>query len=152
MRRSPAVVRSAAVVALISVGGLTACGGSSRGAEAFCSRLQQKHDTLITGVVDPKTAKTAVDTYHALDAVAPEAIRSEWHQLTLLVQAAADLDSSGAGTNAALVQQAYTAAPAAQTVTTYARATCGVDLAPASSGAAVTTGPTTVAPSPPTTH
>jgi hypothetical protein len=82
--------------------------------------------------------------------VAPEAIRDEWHQLTLLVQAAADLDATAPDASAALVQQAYTAAPAAQTVTTYARQTCGVELAPATSTPGVTTGPTTVPASPPT--
>ena len=141
-----------AVAAVAGLGGLTACSRSSRGAQEFCSRLQQRHDSLISGVVDAQTAKTAVDSYHALDEVAPEAIRAEWHQLTLLVQAAADLDTTAAGSNVALVQQAYTAAPAAQTVTTYARQTCGVDLTAVSSSPAVTTGPTTVAPSSPTSR
>jgi hypothetical protein len=141
---------AAAVIGVIGVGGVAACSGSSRGAEEFCARLQQKHDGLITGVVDERTAKAAVASYNALDNVAPEAIRTEWHQLTALVQAAAALDPSAPGASAALVQQAYTAAPAAQTVTTYARQTCGVDLAPTATTPAVTTGPTTVAPPPPT--
>ena len=103
---------------------------------------------VVTGVVDAKTAKAAVSGYEKLDGVAPEAIRTEWHQLTLLVQAAADLDPTATTARAALVQQAYSAAPAAQTVADYARQTCGVDLgaATAPSAPAVTTGPTTTAP------
>jgi hypothetical protein len=150
MRRSSAVKRLVAVAGVVGLSGLAGCGGSSRGAEEFCSRLQQNHDALIGGVVDSKTAKAAVDSYTALDHVAPEVIRTEWHQLTLLVQAAADLDPTATDSSAALVQQAYTAAPAAQTVTTYARQTCGVDLAPSTTTPAVTTGPTTV-PAPPRT-
>lgn len=127
-----------------------ACSGSSRGPQAFCSRLQTTKDVVMSGVVDAKTAKAAVAGYEKLDGVAPEAIRTEWHQLTLLVQAAADLDPTATTARAALVQQAFSAAPAAQTVTDYARQTCGVDLsaATATTTPAVTTGPTTVPPAP----
>jgi hypothetical protein len=127
-----------------------ACSGSSRGPEAFCQRLQTDKSLVITGVVDAKTAKAAVAGYRKLDGLAPEAIRTEWHQLTLLVQAAADLDPTATTARADLVQQAYSAAPAAQTVTAYAQQTCGVDLSTATP--AVTTGPTTsVAAAPPST-
>src|SRR3954451_5579032 len=125
-----------------------ACSGSSRGPEEFCQRLQTDKDVVVTGVVDAKTAKAAVAGYEKLDGVAPEATRTEGHQLTMLVQAAADLDPTATTARAALVQQAYSAAPAAQTVAEYARQTCGVDLgaATAPSAPAVTTGPTTTAP------
>jgi hypothetical protein len=128
-----------------------ACSGSSRGPEAFCQRLQTDKNVVVTGVVDATTAKAAVAGYEKLDGVAPEAIRTEWHQLTLLVQAAAELDPTATTARAALVQQAYSAAPAAQTVADYARQTCGVDLgaSSATSAPAVTTGPTTTAPAPP---
>src|SRR4051794_19258255 len=128
-----------------------ACGGSNRGPEAFCRRLQTDKDMVVNGVVDAPTAKAAVSRYEKLDGLAPEAIRTEWHQLTLLVQAASELDPTATTARAALVQQAYSAAPAAQTVTDYARQTCGVDLSasPAPTTPAVTTGPTTAAPAPP---
>jgi hypothetical protein len=142
--RGPVVASCLAGVLLTAV----ACCGSSRGPEAFCQRLQTNKAVVITGVVDAKTAKAAVAGYEKLDGVAPEAIRTEWHQLTLLVQAAADLDPTATTARAALVQQAFSAAPAAQTVTDYARQTCGVDLTtpPATTTPAVTTGPTTVPP------
>jgi len=144
--RGPVVASCLVGVVLASA----ACSGSSRGPEAFCQRLQTDKNVVVTGVVDAKTAKAAVSGYEKLDGVAPEAIRTEWHQLTLLVQAAADLDPTATTARAALVQQAFSAAPAAQTVTDYARQTCGVDLsaATATTTPAVTTGPTTVPPAP----
>src|SRR3954469_332117 len=145
--RGPGVAPCLARVGLATA---PACPGASRGPEAFCRRLQSDQSLLVTGVVDAKTAKAAVGGYKKLDGLAPEAIRTEWHQLTLLVQAAADLDPTATTARAALVQQAYSAAPAAQTVTAYARQTCGVDLAAlaATPTPAVTTGPTTTAPAP----
>jgi hypothetical protein len=92
-------------------------------------------------VVDVKTAETAAQQYVALDGLAPEAIRVEWHELTELVQTAAKLDPGSADARTALVQQAYASAPAAATVTAYAKSTCGVDLT-----APVTAPPTTAAP------
>jgi len=144
--RGPVVASCLAGILLTAA----ACSGSSRGPQAFCSRLQTTKDVVMSGVVDAKTAKAAVAGYEKLDGVAPEAIRTEWHQLTLLVQAAADLDPTATTARAALVQQAFSAAPAAQTVTDYARQTCGVDLsaATATTTPAVTTGPTTVPPAP----
>jgi hypothetical protein len=143
--RRPVVASCLAGLALVA---LSACSGSNRGPEAFCSRLQRERDKLVTGVVDPKTAQSAVDGYKALDGLAPEAIRTEWHQLALLVESASELDPTATTAQEALVQQAYSAAPAAETVTAYARQTCGVDLsAPtATTTPAVTTGPTTTAP------
>lgn len=138
------------VVALCLAGLVTvvgACSGSSRGPEAFCSRIQKDRDGLVTGVVDARTAKAAVDRYNAIDKVAPEAIRTEWHQLALLMLAASELDPAVPASHDALVQQAYSAAPAAEAVTSYALQTCGVDLGgPAATTPAVTTGPTTSAP------
>src|SRR3954469_13192058 len=146
--RGPVVASCLAGVVLATA---TACTGASRGPEAFCRRLQVDQNVVVTGVVDAKTAKAAVGGYKKLDGLAPEAIRTEGHQLPLLVQAAADLDATATAARAALVQQAYSAAPAAQTVTSYARQTCGVDLSasPAPTTPAVTTGPTTTAPAPP---
>jgi hypothetical protein len=145
--RGPVVASCLAGVVLATA----ACSASSRGPDAFCQRLQTDKDVVMAGVVDAKTAKAAVTGYEKLDGLAPEAIRTEWHQLTLLVQAAAELDPTATTARAALVQQAYSAAPAAQTVTDYARQTCGVDLATptATTTPAVTTGPTTTAPAPP---
>jgi hypothetical protein len=146
--RGPVVASCLAGVVLATA---AACTGANRGPEAFCRRLQSDQSLLVTGVVDAKTAKAAVGGYKKLDGLAPEAIRTEWHQLTLLVQAAVDLDPTATTARAALVQQAYSAAPAAQTVTSYARQSCGVDLgAPTPTATpAVTTGPTTTAPVPP---
>jgi hypothetical protein len=138
-----------------------ACSSPSRGQEAFCNRLQRDRDTLVTGVVDTKTAEAAAKQYVALDGLAPEAIRVEWHQLTELVQSAAELDSGSADARTALVQQAYASAPAATKVTQYAKSTCGVDLtapvvppttATTATTAAPASAPTTAAPAPaPTT-
>ncbi len=135
-----------AVVACLAgvVAAVSACSGSNRGQAAFCNRLQRDRDTLVTGVVDTKTADATVQQYVALDGLAPEAIRVEWHQLTELVQTAAKLDSGSADARTALLQQAYASAPAATKVTQYAKSTCGVDFgAPA-------VAPTTAAPAPTT--
>ena len=131
--------------AVAAVMAVAACSSSSRGQDAFCQRLTRDRDALVTGVVDSKTAETAAQQYVALDGLAPEAIRVEWHQLTQLVQNAAKLDPGSADARRALVQQAYESAPAAATVTQYAKSTCGVDLA-----APVTAPPTTAAPAPTT--
>ena len=140
--RGPVVASCLAGVMVLTV---AACSGSSRGPEAFRKRLQTDKHVLITGVVDTKTAKAALAGYEKLDGLAPEAIRTEWHQLTLLVQAAADFDPTATTARADLVQQAYSAAPAAQTVSAYAQQTCGVDLSAVTptTTPAVTTGPTT---------
>jgi hypothetical protein len=126
---------------------VAACSGPSRGEDAFCSRLQRDRDSLVAGVVDAKTADAAAERYAALDSLAPEAIRVEWHQVAQLVKAAADIDGASATARTDLVLQAYAAAPAAAAVTDYAKTTCGVDLAPP--GAAtptVTTAPTPTTP------
>ncbi|HKA03501.1 MAG TPA: hypothetical protein VKD67_04200 [Acidimicrobiales bacterium] len=123
-----------------------ACSSPSRGQEAFCNRLQRERDTLVTGVVDAKTADAAAKRYVALDGLAPEAIRVEWHQLTQLVQSAARLDGGSADARRALVQEAYASAPAATKVTQYAKSTCDVDLtAPVVQPTAATTGTTATA-------
>jgi hypothetical protein len=122
---------------------VAACSSSSRGQDAFCKRITRDRDTLVTGVVDAKTAETAAKQYVALDGLAPEAIRVEWHQLTELVQTAAGIDSTSVDARTALVQQAYATAPAATKVTQYVKSTCGVDLT-----APVTAPPTTAAPAP----
>jgi len=141
VRRS--VVTASVAGAVATVMALAACSSSSRGQDAFCQRLTRDRDALVTGVIDAKTAETAAQQYVALDGLAPEAIRVEWHQLTQLVQTAAKLDPGSAAARQALVQQAYESAPAAATVTQYAKSTCGVDLT-----APVTAPPTTAAPAP----
>jgi hypothetical protein len=136
------VPRSAAAACLAgAIVAVAACSSSSRGQDAFCTRLTRDRDSLVTGVVDAKTADTAAQQYVALDALAPEAIRVEWHQLTELVQSAAQVDTGSADARSALVQQAYASAPAAAKVTQYAKSTCGVDL-----GRPVTPPATTAAP------
>ena len=144
-----------AVVACIAgaVVAVAACSSSSRGQDAFCTRITLDRDTLVTGVVDAKTAETAAKQYVALDGLAPEAIRVEWHQLTELVQTAAGIDSASADARNALVQQAYATAPAATKVTQYVKSTCGVDLtapvtAPPTTAPPTTASPTTPAPAP----
>jgi hypothetical protein len=132
---------------VVAVVALAACSSSSRGQDAFCQRLTRDRDSFVTGVVDAKTAAAAAQQYVALDGLAPEAIRVEWHQLTQLVQNAAKLNAGSADARSALVQEAYESAPAATTVTQYVKSTCGVDLT-----APVTAPPTTAAPAPaPTT-
>ncbi|HEY1278466.1 MAG TPA: hypothetical protein VGF22_02250 [Acidimicrobiales bacterium] len=154
MRRSAVTASVAGVVAaVLAVVALAACSSSSRGQDAFCKRLTRDRDALVTGVVDAKTADTAAQQYVALDGLAPEAIRVEWHQLTQLVQTAARLDPGSADARRALVQQAYESAPAAATVTQYAKSTCGVDLTapvtpPPTTAAPTTAAPTTAAPAP----
>jgi hypothetical protein len=136
--------------AVAAVVALAACSSSSRGQDAFCKRLTRDRDALVTGVVDAKTAETAAQQYVALDGLAPEAIRVEWHQLTLLVQNAAKVDPGSADARRALVQQAYESAPAAATVTQYAKSACGVDLAAPVTAPPTTAAPTTAAPAPTT--
>jgi hypothetical protein len=153
VRRSAVTASVAgAVAAVVSMAALTACSSSSRGQDAFCQRLTRDRDALVTGVVDAKTAETAAQQYVALDGIAPEAIRVEWHQLTQLVQNAAKLDPGSADARRALVQQAYDSASAAATVTQYAKSTCGVDLTAPVTAPPTTAPPTTAAPAPaPTT-
>jgi hypothetical protein len=134
------MARSALAACVVGVAVLVgACSGSSRGEAAFCSRLQRDQATLVTGAVDAKSTADTAKNYAALDGLAPEAIRDQWHQLTQLVQSAAGIDASSTQARSALVEQAYAAQPAAQAVTAYAKTACGVDF----------TAPVTTAPPPP---
>ena len=108
------MARSALAACVVGVVVLAACSGSSRGQATFCTRLGKDRDTLITGAVDTKSTDDAAKNYEALDGLAPEAIRDQWHQLTQLVQAAAAIDATSAQARTALVEQAYAAQPAAQ--------------------------------------
>src|SRR5437762_14306577 len=112
MRR--AVVAACLAGLAVTVG---ACSSSDRGPQAFCTRLQRDRDLLVTDVIDAKTAKAAAGRYAALDDVAPEAIRTEWHQLTLLVAGAADLDAVTPTARQAVRQEASTRPSAAATIT-----------------------------------
>jgi hypothetical protein len=129
---------------LAATAGLVACGGGGRSQSAFCSQLRTQRAALVAAVTDAKGVKAMVDRYKSLDRVAPEAIRDQWHELTLLVERAAAVDPSKPADASALTAQAFASSPSAQAVVAYARATCGVSLPVA---------PSTTAPkAPPTTH
>jgi hypothetical protein len=125
-----------------------ACSGSGRSVSAFCSRLAKDRDSLVAVVSDPAGVKKALASYEAVDAVAPEAIRDDWHQVTTLVQRASTINPTKTDDTSALVSDAFASSEAVQKVTAYSKATCGVDLA-----ATTTTlppAPSTTASRPPT--
>jgi hypothetical protein len=135
MGRRAIAARSAAAIAGLLV--TAACTGTSRSVSGFCTRLAKDRDSLVAAVSDPAGVRKAVASYESLDAVAPEAIRDQWHQVTVLVEKAATLDPAKTDDTAALVTDAFASSSAVEKTTAYAKATCNVELS------APTTGPTT---------
>ena len=140
--------RVAAAVALVAALGLAACDKGSR-ADQFCAKLQKDQQQLSTVPSQPDQLEAYVNRYRQLAKVVPLAIDDEWHTVTDLMQSVASDDLSDPDAADKLRDEAVAATKAVDTVRTYARQTCGVDLT--LGGTPTTTTTTTVAGAAPTT-
>ena len=126
-RTSP---RRLVVLALV-LAGLAACSRETRAdGAAFCDAVRTEQATLTGGVSSPEQAAAMVDRYRELEELAPVAVRDEWGRVTDLLETAATTAAGDAEAVAALAEEALTAAQDVDTVTTWLRTTCGVDLRP----------------------
>jgi hypothetical protein len=122
--RGPVVVVAGVALGVLAVG----CSSGGRSPEAFCSQLQKDHTAITTPISSEDGITVVKARYEAVDRVAPEAIRDDWHTITALVEQAAELDPSKPDEQAKLTQAAYAASGSAAAVAAYAKATCTVDL------------------------
>jgi hypothetical protein len=131
MRSPRPFQRALSVVAAVAIGALitTGCGGKpQRSVKAFCDRLRVDQNLLTTRLTDPSEVQPVVDKFRVLDALAPEQIRDQWHDITVLVEKVATADLSPES-QTALTRLALATDNSVKLVTTYARDTCQVDLA-----------------------
>jgi hypothetical protein len=127
---SVVVPRGLLVVASVALGVLAVgcSGGGGRSPRAFCTELEKDHTAITTPIASEDGITVVKARYEAVDRVAPEAIRDDWHKITMLVEQAAELDPSKPDEQAKLTEAAYAASGSAAAVSAYAKATCTVDL------------------------
>lgn len=124
--RRARMVAAAAILGAATVGG---CGnGPQRSVKAFCSRLRVEQNLLTTRLTDPAEVQPVLDRFRALDALAPEQIRDQWHEITALVEKVATSELSPES-QTALTRLALATDNSVKQVTAYALETCKVDLA-----------------------
>lgn len=118
----------------------SACSNDAvRGQESFCAELRANRELLLAPVTQPGTVAPILGRYQKLDLLAPEAIRDEWHELTVLVERVAAADPRQPQVQPDLVSQAHATDGSIRRIISYAKTTCGVDMgAPSAS-------PTTIA-------
>jgi hypothetical protein len=99
-----------------------------RSVTSFCSRLRSNQKILSTRLTDPSEVQPVLDRFKLIDAVAPEQIRDQWHDLTVLVEkVATTTDVSTDGQND-LLRLALATEQSITAVTAYAREKCQVDI------------------------
>jgi hypothetical protein len=126
---APQRPRVVAVLVILGVTAATGCGSTpQRSVKAFCSRLRVEQNLLTTRLTDPAQVQPVLDRFRALDALAPEQIRDEWHDITALVEKVATADLSPES-QTALTRLALATDGSVNKVTTYARESCQVDMA-----------------------
>jgi type IV pilus biogenesis protein CpaD/CtpE len=117
------------LVATVAIAAATGCGGKpQRSVKAFCTRLRVEQNLLTTRLTDPAEVQPLVDRFRALDALAPEQIRDQWHDITTLVEKVATAELSPES-QTSLTRLALATDNSVKEVTAYARDTCQVDLA-----------------------
>jgi hypothetical protein len=128
MNRPNRVVRGA-VALLVLAASTLGCGQKpQRSVTSFCSRLRSNQKILSTRLTDPSEVQPVLARFQAIDAVAPEQIRDQWHEITVLVEkVATTTDVSTEGQND-LLRVALATQQSIATVTTYAKETCQVEL------------------------
>ncbi len=117
--------RACTVLVLVVV---SCSSGTTRSQAGFCKQLTADRDLLIAPITQPATVAPLLARYERLDLLAPEAIRDEWHELTVLIQTVAASDVRLPGKQADLVQLAYTTDRAIQAIVSYGRDVCDVEL------------------------
>jgi hypothetical protein len=140
-----AVARTAAALVGLAIA-VAACGGDDADGAAFCGRLEQQQGLLSGAIGTPAEVSAAVEAFRELGRLAPAAIEEPWDRLTSLVEEAATLDLAQPEALDRLRDLSYESQGAADDVSDWARATCGLELRPAT-----TLGPVGVIPTEPAT-
>ena len=118
-----------AVTAAAAISAIVSCSDEpTRSVDAFCQRLRVEQNLLTARLTDPAQITPLVSRFKALDARAPEQIRDEWHQITLLVEKASATDASSPEAQTQLVERALATDQSVAAVKTYATGTCQVTL------------------------
>jgi hypothetical protein len=106
-----------------------ACGDEpTRGQASFCRQLLADRAAIDTPAGSTAAARLQVERFRALDRLAPEAIRDEWHAVTELMALASTADLATPAGRASLGEAALGVSRAADTVRAYVLDVCGVDL------------------------
>jgi hypothetical protein len=116
---------------LFVVGALVLAGGCSRGPQrgvaAFCEKLGKDRTLLELPVTTPEEITAMVARYRAVDQLAPEEIRDQWHAVTELIAKVATSDISKAK-QPDLVNTIYATVKSIEATKKYTKETCNVDL------------------------
>jgi hypothetical protein len=133
---------------LIVVGALVLGGGCSRGPQrgvvAFCEKLGKDRTLLELPVTTPEEITSMVARYRAVDKLAPEEIRDQWHAVTELIAKAASSDVAK-DKQPDLINTIYATVKSIDATKKYTKETCNVDFT------IPITPPTSVVTEPPTT-
>jgi hypothetical protein len=107
---------------------LAGCHGTSRTQAHFCARLRTSAPILTAPIASSPAADTVVQEFTDLGKVTPLAIEDDWNALTDLVRTAATMDLADPAAQDALAAKVFASNAAANSVLTYAKDRCGVDL------------------------
>ncbi len=136
---------------LFVVGALILGGGCSRGPQrgvaAFCEKLGKDRTLLELPMTTPEDITAMVARYRAVDKLAPEEIRDQWHAVTELIAKVAASDVSKPK-QPDLINTIYATVKSIDATKKYSKETCNVDFTiPITPPTTVLTEPaTTVAP------
>ena len=106
----------------------TSCSDPDRSAEHFCGQLAKELPALDAPLAEPDDVGDVVKRYRRLDAITPLAIESEWHELTQLIELAADVDVADPVSRQAVADAAYKAERPARDVAIWVETTCGLSM------------------------
>jgi hypothetical protein len=107
---------------------LTACSATGDRAGRFCAEVREDPAALTAGVKATGDVDKVVTRFRTLERTAPLAIEDDWARLTELVELAAAIEPGDATARTRLVTAAYEADRSVQSVVTWVRGVCGVDL------------------------
>jgi hypothetical protein len=116
---------------LVVIGALVLAGGCGRtpqrGVAAFCEKLGKDKTLLELPMTTPEDITAMVDRYRAVDKLAPEEIRDQWHAVTELIAKVAASDVSKPK-QPDLINTIYATVKSIDATKKYTKETCNVDF------------------------
>jgi hypothetical protein len=116
---------------LVVIGALVLAGGCGRtpqrGVAAFCEKLGRDKTLLELPMTTPEDITAMVDRYRAVDKLAPEEIRDQWHAVTELIAKVAASDVSKPK-QPDLINTIYATVKSIDATKKYTKETCNVDF------------------------
>ena len=100
-------------------------------AAAFCRRVEANRSVLQGAGADAAGVARTLAAYRNVAQVAPAGVRDAWGTVTALVESAASADLSEPQTNERLAARSLAAKPEIDSIVTYTKSTCGLDIAAA---------------------